>query len=337
MSDFDVTLESSEINVTLVLERTVGGEGGGLVDSVNTLIGDVVLDQDDVLDGTTFKQYSLTEKNKLAAIAAGATANASDATLLARANHTGLQLAATISDFNTAADARAQAITDARISSANATDLTNGNNTTLHTHDSRYYTETEIDTLLRLAKFPNIKPTSGDYYSMGGQSSTASPGMGAVGTLRLHPIYLDAGTIDRIAVSTSVAAASTWRLGIYKANAITGLPDGEVPFLDAGVVNMNATAGVQAITISQVITEPGLYWLAAAVETYTAQPTTHNVNYSSNSGLGLNGLPQDMSSLGRYRVGRAYGSTIAAGGLPTCPTASMTWSGTIPRIAVRYA
>jgi hypothetical protein len=34
------------------------------------------------------------------------TANSSDATLLARANHTGTQLAATISDFNSAADAR---------------------------------------------------------------------------------------------------------------------------------------------------------------------------------------------------------------------------------------
>jgi hypothetical protein len=172
---------------------------------------------------------------------------------------------------------------------------------------------------------------------MGGQSSAASPGMGALGTLRLHPVYLDAGTIDRIAVSTTVAAASTWRLGIYKANAITGLPDGEVPFLDAGTVNMNATAGVQQITVNCVITEPGLYWLAAAVETYTAQPTCHICTYSSNSGLGLNGLPQDMSSLGRYCVGRAYGGVVAAGGLPTCPTATMTWSGTIPRIAVRYA
>jgi hypothetical protein len=43
---------------------------------------------------------------KLAGIATGATANSSDATLLARANHTGTQTASTISDFSTAADAR---------------------------------------------------------------------------------------------------------------------------------------------------------------------------------------------------------------------------------------
>jgi hypothetical protein len=62
--------------------------------------------QDDIGDGTTFKQYSATEKTKLAGIATGATANSSDATLLNRANHTGTQTASTISDFSTAADAR---------------------------------------------------------------------------------------------------------------------------------------------------------------------------------------------------------------------------------------
>jgi hypothetical protein len=62
--------------------------------------------QDDIGDGTTNKQYSATDKTKLAGIATGATANSSDATLLNRANHTGTQTASTISDFSTAADAR---------------------------------------------------------------------------------------------------------------------------------------------------------------------------------------------------------------------------------------
>jgi hypothetical protein len=42
-------------------------------------------------------------------VADGATANSADATLLARANHTGTQTASTISDFNTAADGRISA------------------------------------------------------------------------------------------------------------------------------------------------------------------------------------------------------------------------------------
>ena len=61
-------------NLTTINVNTING-GGGAVDSVNTQTGDVVLDQDDILDGTTYKQYSLTEKNKLAGIAAGAEVN----------------------------------------------------------------------------------------------------------------------------------------------------------------------------------------------------------------------------------------------------------------------
>ena len=46
--------------------------GGGAVDSVNWETGVVVLDQDDIGDGATYKQYSATEKTKLAGIETGA-------------------------------------------------------------------------------------------------------------------------------------------------------------------------------------------------------------------------------------------------------------------------
>jgi hypothetical protein len=83
MSDtIDINISPVVENVTLTIEpnlttinvNTING-GGGAVDSVNTQTGDVVLDQDDILDGTTYKQYSLTEKNKLAGIQAGAEVN----------------------------------------------------------------------------------------------------------------------------------------------------------------------------------------------------------------------------------------------------------------------
>ena len=61
-------------NLTTINVNTITG-GGGAVTSVNTLVGDVVLTQDTILDGSTFKQYSLTEKNKLAGIATGAEVN----------------------------------------------------------------------------------------------------------------------------------------------------------------------------------------------------------------------------------------------------------------------
>jgi hypothetical protein len=66
----DLTIQP---NLTTINVNTI--TGGGAVDSVNGQIGVVVLNQDDVLDGTTNKQYSLTEKNKLAGIAAGAEVN----------------------------------------------------------------------------------------------------------------------------------------------------------------------------------------------------------------------------------------------------------------------
>ena len=63
-------------NLTTINVNTItGGGGGGAVDSVNGETGVVVLNQDEILDGTTYKQYSLTEKNKLAGIAAGAEVN----------------------------------------------------------------------------------------------------------------------------------------------------------------------------------------------------------------------------------------------------------------------
>lgn len=67
---------------------------------------------DKLLETTGLKLLTSAERTKLAGIATGATVNSSDATLLARANHTGTQLASTISDFAAAADARINLIID---------------------------------------------------------------------------------------------------------------------------------------------------------------------------------------------------------------------------------
>lgn len=61
-----------------------------------------------VLTNTT-AAFTTAQETKLAGIATGATANSSDATLLARANHTGTQAALTISDFDSAARAQVEA------------------------------------------------------------------------------------------------------------------------------------------------------------------------------------------------------------------------------------
>lgn len=70
----EVTINVTDNLITVNINKITGG-GGGAVSSVNGQDGVVVLNQDDIADGTTYKQYSLTEKNKLAGIASGAEVN----------------------------------------------------------------------------------------------------------------------------------------------------------------------------------------------------------------------------------------------------------------------
>ncbi len=114
--------------------QVIGGAGGGGGSASWGGISGVLSAQADLASALAGKQpiatvltnttasYTTAEQAKLAAIAAGATANSSDATLLARASHTGTQLAATISDFSTAV-AAAAAVT------ANTAKVTNATHT----------------------------------------------------------------------------------------------------------------------------------------------------------------------------------------------------------------
>ena len=106
-----VTLDYNDVAGTLTLNAT-GGSGATNLSAtlaptqitINSDTGaDVVVP---ATDGTNAGLFLPAEKTKLAGIAAGATANAADATLLERGNHTGTQLASTISDFGETVDDR---------------------------------------------------------------------------------------------------------------------------------------------------------------------------------------------------------------------------------------
>jgi hypothetical protein len=110
--------------------------GSGAVGSVNGKTGVVVLNQDEVLDGTTYKQYPASDKTKLAGIASGATVNSTDAQLRDRSTHTGTQSADTITDgttnktFSAAEDTKLAGIaTGATVNSSDATLLARANHT----------------------------------------------------------------------------------------------------------------------------------------------------------------------------------------------------------------
>jgi hypothetical protein len=65
---------------------------------------------DKLAETTGLKILTAAERTKLANIAASATANQTDAYLLSRTNHTGTQTVATISDFNSAVQAKLDAL-----------------------------------------------------------------------------------------------------------------------------------------------------------------------------------------------------------------------------------
>jgi hypothetical protein len=85
-----------------------GAGSGDMLESVYDpqVIGGDAFDVDNHTDGTTNKVYTAAEKTKLAGIATSATANSSDATLLARSNHTGSQAISTVTGLQTALDGK---------------------------------------------------------------------------------------------------------------------------------------------------------------------------------------------------------------------------------------
>lgn len=107
-SDSDTGVPTQQSVKAYVISRTTGIGTGDMTKAVYdpTAKNADAFSQDNMVDGTTNKNYSAADKSKLAGIAAGATVNDTDANLRNRTNHTGTQLASTISNLNTAVDAR---------------------------------------------------------------------------------------------------------------------------------------------------------------------------------------------------------------------------------------
>jgi hypothetical protein len=209
--DLDTSLLPADTMDALDALYAGGGGGGGAVDSVNGQTGVVVLDADDIADGTTNHAFTAADDTKLAGIATGATANSSDATLLARANHTGSQLAATISDFNTAADARVVAgIT--------------GKADTGHTHTAANVTDFNA---AALAAVPAASETVVGKVELATNAETTT---GTDTTRAVHPAGVKAVADTKAALSHTHAAAdiasgtvATARLGSGSASGTTFL------------------------------------------------------------------------------------------------------------------
>lgn len=191
---------------------------------------------------------------------------------------------------------------------------------------------------LVLGVMPTITMETGEFYSLRGLTTAASNhgALTGAGVLNAIPVWLADGTYDRIGVISTVAAVSTWRLGVYPTNPNTGRPDGQTLILDAGTVDMNATAGQLLKTVTLTIATPGVYWLAVLVDAYTASPTVQGWA-AGNAAFQppMLGMPTSNTagSAAQSRIAR-LATGVATGSMPaTFPSAA--WANGAVKIIVR--
>ena len=160
-------------------------------------------------------------------------------------------------------------------------------------------------------------------------SATTGNGLGTRALSTANTIYAmqhictRTATIDRIAISTSVASANNaqnCRLGIYQATSATNIyPNALV--LDAGTVNLSTAAGALAITVNQQLTANTLYWFVLTTSTTdatirTVSPTHMALLLGYTSALGVTGGHQISvaSAFGALPGTYPAGATIDASG-----------------------
>ena len=170
----------------------------------------------------------------------------------------------------------------------------------------------------------------GDYVGM--TSPTVAAGgianyvLGAAGRGNISPIWLPTATYDRIGVYVSSGGTATLRLGLYSANATTGLPDTKV--LDAGTISTASTGLIEA-TISESL--GGWYWAAVVTDAYTS--TFDLMGYNDTSAAPIFGMASNTVVTFRQRVAQSS-ATWTTGGLTTSPP-SLVWATAAVKVVLR--
>jgi hypothetical protein len=150
--------------------------------------------------------------------------------------------------------------------------------------------------------------------------------LGAAGRGNISPIWLPTATYDRIGVYVSSGGTATLRLGLYSANATTGLPDTKV--LDAGTISTASTGLIEA-TISSTL--GGWYWAAVVTDAYTS--TFDLMGYGDSSAAPIFGMASNTGAAFRQRVAQAS-SSWTTGGLTTSPP-SLGWATAAVKVVLR--
>lgn len=183
---------------------------------------------------------------------------------------------------------------------------------------------------------PNVQY---EYRTLAGgttSSTLAAIELTAAGNLNSHPVFLRAGTYDRIGVFTTVAGTSTYRLGVYPSFDDRLEPDGSALLIDCGVIDVSAAPGLLLRTATITIPYDWVWHFAVLCETYTSRPTIHGWTGGTSlplfpfQGVFSFGFPVGRAAFGRVATG------VATGAMPaTFPAA--THSDTLPQIVARCA
>jgi len=175
-------------------------------------------------------------------------------------------------------------------------------------------------------------PVAGQYMIPLSQASTSTSSTLGNGTLRLAPIVLERTlTIDRIGgeITGAGEAGSVLRLGIYSDNG-NAYPNALL--LDGGTID-GTSATTQVATVSLVLL-PGLYWIGGAVQAApSSQPTVRIV---SNPTIPL-ALPLGTGLPGAGTSAAGFSQASVTGALPATFSASVSSTGSVPRLLLRAA
>jgi len=175
-----------------------------------------------------------------------------------------------------------------------------------------------------------VTPPIGDYIGMtsptAGAQGITNYVLGAAGRGNISPIWLPTATYDRIGVYVSSGGTATLRLGLYSANATTGLPDTKV--LDAGTISTASTGLIEA-TISESL--GGWYWAAVVTDAYTS--TFDLMGYSDSMAAPIFGMASNTAAAFRQRVA-LVSSSWTTGGLTTSPP-SLAWGAAAVKVVLR--
>ena len=280
-----------------------------------------------------YQGYTTAEANKLAGIAAGATANQSDAYLLNRANHTGAQAISTVTGLQTALDGKALQSTTIAAGAGLTGGGTLAANRTLALNGASIASLALADTAvqpsdlgdLAYIDFPaspsgNVLNDSGNWVPQGGggggggQVNSVQPGTG-ISVNSSDPVNpsvsLSAGTQSSLSLTNSALQPSSIGVSVQGYSAV--LSATTAAFTTALNSKLNGIeAGAQVNTVTSVASKTGAVTLAkgdvglgnvdntsdANKPVSTAQASAINAKVTKAGDTGLGGFTSAGHNLG---------------------------------------